>query len=278
MIDYLEAHPVASKIWDVDPAIKPNAGGVGAAGGGGARALHLQPSAKEEDKVLRVWDRKPIPGYRIKSIKVIYNPEHARGFETSLGMLNARHNKKEFLPAWMLQGNVEQQAQRQRIMDEIEALAAEYQDRDNPHVRMLPMWHGTSREAIDSICEVGFANLASTDSGYFGKGLYATLEPEYAHRVYSKDKGILLLCWVHWFSAYPVIHGDRERLAGGGNYRNYDSHFVPVVGRSNNEWEKSFVPCMPGQRPRYHEMVVFSSAQILPRYILEVERDTGEQV
>jgi hypothetical protein len=44
--------------------------------------------------------------------------------------------------------------------------------------------------------------------------------------VYSS--GILLINWVAVFSVFPVISQDMEQFVGGGNYQNYDAHFVPV--------------------------------------------------
>jgi hypothetical protein len=41
-----------------------------------------------------------------------------------------------------------------------------------PHVSLLPLWHGTSASALESIFTTGFANLSLTDDGFFGKGLY----------------------------------------------------------------------------------------------------------
>jgi hypothetical protein len=42
----------------------------------------------------------------------------------------------------------------------------------NAHISLLPLWHGTSPSVLESILTTGFANLATTDVGFFGKGLY----------------------------------------------------------------------------------------------------------
>ena len=89
-----------------------------------------------------------------------------------------------------------------------EKLAQDYTDSEYPAVKIIPLWHGTRPEILDSIFRTGYANLASTDSGFFGKGLYGAHEAEYSHRVYAK--GALILNWVATFSAYPVIDGDME--------------------------------------------------------------------
>jgi hypothetical protein len=47
---------------------------------------------------------------------------------------------------------------------------------------------------LTSVLSGSFANLATADSGYFGKGVYGTPDAEYALRVYSKRSGVLLIC------------------------------------------------------------------------------------
>eukprot|EP00727_Mastigamoeba_balamuthi_P006359 m51a1_g2343 hypothetical protein (735) ;mRNA; r:557151-562002 len=41
-------------------------------------------------------------------------------------------------------------------------------------------WHGCSPEKAESICQKGFANIRSTDGGYFGGGVYLTPQASYA--------------------------------------------------------------------------------------------------
>jgi hypothetical protein len=42
----------------------------------------------------------------------------------------------------------------------------------NLGVSIIPAWHATRKgeEVINSICSTGFASLALTDAGYFGRG------------------------------------------------------------------------------------------------------------
>ena len=143
-------------------------------------------------------------------------------------------------------------------------MAKPYLDPNYPAVKILPLWHGTRPEILDSIFRAGYANLATTDSGYFGKGFYSAYEARYSYSVYAK--GALILNWVAVFSAYPVIDGDMNALTGGANYGNYDGHFVPVRGQGS-----FFTPCMPEQKPKYTEVVVFESSSCLPRYLVELQ-------
>jgi hypothetical protein len=117
-----------------------------------------------------------------------------------------------------------------------------------------------------------YANLATTDGGFFGKGLYSAYEAEYSYRVYGK--GALILNWVASYSTYPVIHGDMAKLSTKGNYANYDSHFVPVVPENpKNPYEVNYYPTKPKQAATYHEMVVFDNGQCLPRYLVTLQAD-----
>ena len=114
------------------------------------------------------------------------------------------------------------------------------QDPEFPTVKIISMWHGTHISTIEHICKEGFANLAMTDFGFFGKGIYGTFEAEYADEVYGHGKhgeknGALLLCWFSTLNAFPVIDGDMSkfmvedaetgRMVTTGNFKNFGSHF-----------------------------------------------------
>jgi len=134
------------------------------------------------------------------------------------------------------------------------------------------MWHGTKKAIVDSIFKTGYANLATTDSGYFGKGVYGAYEAEYSYRVYAKQGGALILNWTAFFSAYPVMDGDMKKLETKGNYSNYDAHFIPVVPRNpDNPGEVVYYPTKPNKSSTYTELVVFQSAACLPRYLVELQ-------
>ena len=71
-------------------------------------------------------------------------------------------------------------------------------------------WHGTSSEKLQSVINSGFANLRSTDGGFFGAGCYFAQEAAYACR-YSRfspptDDGtwLVILCILGVGCAYPL--------------------------------------------------------------------------
>jgi len=176
-----------------------------------------------------------------------------------------------------------------------EKLTHPYKDPDHPDVKLLPAFHGTKKEILDSLFRTGYASLATTDKGYFGKGIYSSHEAEYAHRCYSSvhENGVLILNWLAIFSALPVIggelpldsttkpevygeiHGDQYQLEGRGNYANYDAHFIPV-GNPNNPKGQGLIyyPCEPKvghQDHQYTEIVVFEAAACLPRFLIQLQ-------
>lgn len=72
---------------------------------------------------------------------------------------------------------------RTSIVDAVKTLARPFADPSVPDLTILPVWHGTNAVALSSNLNSSFANLASTASGYFGKGVYGTPGAEYAWRV-----------------------------------------------------------------------------------------------
>ena len=74
------------------------------------------------------------------------------------------------------------------------------------------------------------------------------------------------------YSAYPVIHGDIEKLNEKSNFQNYDAHFIPVVPNNpTNPHENVYHPCQSQQKLHYTQVVIFESSPCLPRYLVELQ-------
>ena len=86
------------------------------------------------------------------------------------------------------------------------------------------------------------------------------------------------MCWFSTLNAFPVIDGDISkfrvedaetgRMVTTGNFKNFDSHFVPV--KPIVEGSTNFIPCKQGEKAKYHELVVFETSQCLPRYLVDL--------
>lgn len=260
----LAAAVAGVKAWHCEPSLKPKIVT------GEAYSLidvPLDGKASDVQKVVDCYQRFPVANYDIKSIRIIYNLEFNRAFQARLMALQGRHNNPGFTPKWSTENSP---AQRKAVIDKLEQMSASYQDPSCPDVKIMAMWHGTKPALLDSIFRTGFANLATTDPGFYGKGIYSTYEAEYANRVYSQ--GSLLVNFVASYSAYPVIDGDMAKLMSGANYANYDAHFAPVKpANPNDPAEVNYLPCAQHEVATYHELVVFESAQCLPRYLVELQ-------
>jgi TPR repeat protein len=235
----------------------------------------FEAGEEERTKVLDIYNHHtPVPGYGITGLKVIYYPHANRMFQGELEKLQARKGKPVFEPNWESMSN---SGLRKKVMGTWEKLSQPYTDSSYPNVRLLPTWHGTHPDAINSILTAGYANLATTDAGFFGKGLYSSYEAEYAHRVYSK--GALIMNWVASFSPLPVVEGDMASLKGMSNYGNYDAHFIPVFPQDpDNPNETVYYPCTSEQEARYHELVVFQANAMVPRYLVQLENQLLQQL
>lgn len=97
-------------------------------------------------------------------------------------MLQARANSPVFAPKWSGEND---SAWRGEVNNQLTQMTASFEDKDYPAVKLLPLWYGTNPEVLSSLFKTGYANLATTDSGFFGKGLYSAYEADYAYRAYS---------------------------------------------------------------------------------------------
>ena len=226
----------------------------------------ITASQKDVQKVVQYYQHHPVPGMDIKKVEIIYNPVMNRSFALRMHLLQERKDNNAFSSKWPNENNA---VWRQRVNTLYKKMAYPYVDSNYPDVKLLPLWHGSKPEILDSLFRTGYASLASTDPGFFGKGIYSTHEAEYANRVYGK--GALIVNWVASFSAYPTIDGDMSKLSAGANYQNYDAHFVPVVPASPDKNEINYYPTKINQQHTYTEVVVFESSQCLPRYLVELQ-------
>jgi len=121
-------------------------------------------------------------------------------------------------------------------------------------------FHGTTAQSILAISKEGFKHpddlakkkgVSLLDDGYFGRGIYFSLYSDYA-MWYSEERGSnqVLLC-----SLLPGLTFQcTERMDGSDRQAGFDSHYSP----------------------KGHEIILFESAQILPRYIITFSQDDSK--
>jgi hypothetical protein len=245
----------------------------------------VEPSKEESDLVKQLYEQHPVNNHYIKQIQIIENPDLYGGFLSRIKKLHVRASNTKFSSKWET-GNDKRSTEdkpddidhRKEIYESLRNLTEQYKVEKYPEVKFLPVWHGTSTENLSSICHSGYAALGTTDDGYFGKGIYGTVEAEYAFRVYSKRKGVLLLNWMVFYSAYPIIPKEKETFKGKPHFLNYDAHYIPVSPLNpDNELEEHYFPCERHDTPVYRELVVFEEASCFPRFLVTLSSDQIDQ-
>jgi hypothetical protein len=212
--------------------------------------------------------------FKISKVKLINNREYIDSFAREANLLGKRRHE---ISEQAFSSQLDDDELKLKIKNIFAEKTAEY---DQPQCNFLPVWHGTNTKVLDSILKSGFANLAKTDLGYYGKGIYGSNNAEYVKRVYSGGyhKGVLLLNWVAVNSAYPVARmQDIDLLKGKGNTGNFDAHYIPVKPRNSflhqlGKEDTYFPLDNIEEQPVYDEIVVFNPRAMLARYIVEIER------
>jgi len=230
----------------------------------------LQPTEEEAAAVRHLFAQRPPEGYEIASVQRVYAPRRTQNFLCeiedlqSMGSASLDWAEEDKLP--------ENKERRKKVWELFKQTVNPYTSHKYSSVHFLPLWHGTQSNSLDSILKAGYRYSGVNDLGYFGKGLYFTEEAAYAS-LYSKEEGVLLLNWIVTRSTYPVIHEDQEKLLGKAKYKNYDSHFVPVVPTNPlYAAEMCHEALRSSQVYRYKELVVFQTGAALPRYVVTIRK------
>jgi hypothetical protein len=186
----------------------------------------------------------------IKEIYCIHQPALTAIFENALLAMELEAQNPKFKPGWR---NSYHASQRQKVYERWKNSTALFNkqlsraDTQKPlsdGIKVLPLWHGSSEDKCDSIARSGFTYFGkhdegknmSTDSGYFGSGVYFTNSARYAAGIYSDGQN-LLFAWVSMREPYPVINdkphpekgSDMKMLQGKGAFENYNAHYIPVA-------------------------------------------------
>jgi len=126
----------------------------------------------------------------------------------------------------------------------------------HPSMKIEPKlcWHGTSDTSVDGIRKMGLLvpgkdNVVghANDSGWWGKGIYVSPVASYSVSYMRGNRGLFLVSVIMGKS---VELGNHERMDGQPARPGYDSH---IAERGN-------------------EYILFDEAQVLPCYLIEVDR------
>jgi len=168
-------------------------------------ATHLKkPTSIDFEKIEYCYQFNPVIGFTIDKdeTRVITNPAFKQKSDHHKREMQARAEKDSaafFKAKWdQLPEGIDEKKWRKRSHDFYLQLCEHYKDSTNyPNLNTIYLWHGTDESSFKSIQNTGFTPLALTDSGYFGKGIYGTLDVKYANiyplRYTPKDERVLLL-------------------------------------------------------------------------------------
>jgi hypothetical protein len=101
----------------------------------------------------------------VAEINELCNPDLSTAFESRLRQLQSRARKPAFTPNFSKEEHAQQ---RGAVLDILRAHAEPFRDAAYPDVTIVGAWHGTDSSVLPSIMSTSFANLAKTDSGFFG--------------------------------------------------------------------------------------------------------------
>jgi hypothetical protein len=116
--------------------------------------------------VLRQYALCPRAGYDVVGISELCNPDLFTAFESRLRQLQSRAHKPAFKPSFESEAHAQP---RNAVLDILRAHGEPFRDPDYPDVTIVGAWHGTDSTILPSIMSTSFANLAKTDSGFFGR-------------------------------------------------------------------------------------------------------------
>lgn len=164
---------------------------------------------------------------------------------------------------------------------------SQFYERISSSAKVIQSWIGGSPKACEAICNTGPADLRITDTGYFGAGIYSTLQANYATRystgtisgklnpTTSKGEHVVVLCWIAVGNVYPISRSEDylkktesvffDRKNGLALKPGFDSHcacispFMEYQAARYDQKTNSFI-----DRDLRDEIVVKESSQVLP--------------
>ena len=209
---------------------------------------------------------RPLVGYRITSIELLSSASCAAATSALSRMLELRphHSNKDLSSD---EDNIvmrDEQLAVRRVFDELL--------RESGDASMI-VYHGCSASAARSIADHGFVRSSHRDKGFFGRGIYATPNAEYACMYATAGgTGAVVMCRACVPTAYFVTLADYDGSIGapehcrlyGQALQNEEAHFALVSRATGCE------VCDPS-RAEYCELCVSQVAALCPIAILMVE-------
>ena len=255
---------------------------------GSYKKVQVLPTDPEWCFVWRYFHHDKPHRYGIKRIYCVYERHQQKTFEFNLSSVEREANK--FKPTWDQEPRAQQRAQAierwrkiANVFSPFFTLETDGTKRIWKYVKIIPLWHGSSKEMCESIATSGFVHFGkislgsittkSTGEGFFGNGIYFTNSARYAADICSK--GYIFLAWVSMKEPFPIVGDDcridMKNIKGKGAYKDYDTHYIPVTSENHSDpYEAIYYPTKENETPHCDEFVVFHKSQALPRFWVEL--------
>ena len=125
------------------------------------------------------------------------------------------------------------------------------------------------------VCQQGFGVTATTDDGFYGKGVYFTFKLQYAAN-YSKEAAgagkVILLSMVIAGNIFPVTEHPKQAgsLLGQACRTGYQSHFTIV---ESQDYTQAFPSTKATIDPTNtaDELVIFNDVQAVPVFVFYIK-------
>jgi len=254
------------------------------------KKVEVLPTDAEWRFIWRYFHHDKPTKYGLKRVYCVHDGHQTRAFENNISSIE--REAETFKPTWDKEPRARQRkdtiARWQKATDVFSSFTTKESNgrtRTWNRTKVMPLWHGSSGDKCASICQSGFTYFGktsmnldqsmsqSTDEGYFGSGIYFTNSARYAADIYGN--GCLILAWVSMREPFPVVgdfqQTDMKFLKGQGAYKNYNTHYVPVVPTRLTADCAIYYPCQENEIPFCDEVVVFQKVQTLTRFWVELE-------
>jgi len=154
----------------------------------------------------------------------------------------------------------------------------EWNDANKSKPDVIPLIQGTSEEAAWQICQQGFGVTATTDDGFYGRGVYFTSKLDYASRyakISSKEQNcqVFLLSMVIPGNTFPVTEHPWDSEMKKSGYHGhacrpgYQAHFTLVDNSGiQNAYPMKVDPPFSYEKVA-DELVIFDTSQALPLFV-----------
>jgi hypothetical protein len=214
-------------------------------------------------------------GDQVYKVFAISNPKLMTNFDNYRDMIQAKHRANPGLFRKTDWNTMDEAAKRARQLQWFDSRCARWSWNDHTKPNSVPMIQGTTEAAAWQICQQGFGVVATTDDGYYGRGVYFTTKITYAS-TYAKageDGKVFLLSVVVPGNIFPItehpfLNDGSDNPAGykGKACRvGYQSHLTLVDERNPSV---AFSPDATMDAPSVaDELVIFEAAQAVPVFV-----------